>query len=253
MIDHVQSNQSLFDNPKGTRGLLNIVKEAWLSVLSLKMNFDGEDVLVFDKVNAQAIGSLLEHAVCTLLSRKLPHLFRAGTSAKTEKDIVHKTRNSLSFEIKTSGQAGFKIFGNRSTGNSQLANDRVKIRSGIYLVINYTGRVLSLVSVALIDDDQWRGQKAASGQSATLSAEVYRTRFFEVCDQVQDPIDDYRMLAPLFMLKGFTKKTKWVGDEIGQMSIRDFLKHAPRSGEARKFRHIRRDLRKQEVIMRSVG
>ena len=89
------------------------------------------------------------------MERRLPALWH-GTQSKGQKDLVYIPDPNLSIEIKTSGQAGFKVYGNRSYG--QKAESELlakKEKSGFYITVNFFGQILTLIRFGWIDAEDW--------------------------------------------------------------------------------------------------
>ena len=97
---------------------------------------------------------------------------RAVTSA--EKDLVYVPDQRFSVELKTSGQRGNKIFGNRSVGQKLADPTRSKKeKSGYFMTANFTGRTLRLLRFGWIDEADWLSQLAPTGQMSGLPTNVY--------------------------------------------------------------------------------
>ena len=71
---------------------------------------------------ATVIGYIFEKLFALELANRYPNKWRNGNSGN-EKDIKCITNDEFSFEIKTSGQIGTKIFGNRSYGQKITAKN----------------------------------------------------------------------------------------------------------------------------------
>ncbi len=112
-----------------------------------------------------------------------------------EKDIVYIPDPSYSVEIKTSSHAS-KVFGNRSY--SQETATGKKEKSGYYLTINFESfyevktvrkvRVvierpspkITAIGFGWIDHSDWAGQKAESGQQASLTEDAYAYKLVRI-------------------------------------------------------------------------
>ncbi|MGB5597026.1 MAG: ScaI family restriction endonuclease [Crocosphaera sp.] len=73
------------------------------------------------------------------------------------------------------------LYGNRSTGHP--SDNRIKYRTGYYLVINYKlpkeedlTRTIWKIRFGWIDDQDWLGQKKATGQQASIGAKLARLK-----------------------------------------------------------------------------
>ncbi len=92
------------------------------------------------RVPGTIVGYFFEVLFARELTRRYPEEWRCSQS-KDEKDHVYLPDPSLSVEIKASGQAGYKVYGNRSYGQkSENALLVKKEKSGFYLTVNFSGR-----------------------------------------------------------------------------------------------------------------
>ena len=90
----------------------------------------------------------------------------------------------LSIEIKTSSHKS-QIFGNRSY--AQKSNARKKQRHGYFLATNFekfeknkpTPRILR-ICFGWLDEDDWIGQRAQTGQQARLPSDIYGRKLLEI-------------------------------------------------------------------------
>lgn len=146
-------------------------------------------------VPATIVGYFFEILLARELQRRDATLWRGGRS-KDEKDLVCVSDSSKSVEIKCSGQAGFKIFGNRSYGQRPTRNDAPKKeKSGYYLTVNFFQQTLTLIRFGWIDAEDWDPQLAPTGQMAGLRKAVYDGKLI--------PLEgSYRRHAPVFLLDG---------------------------------------------------
>ena len=128
---------------------------------------------------AQATGVILEKLIASILENKYPDTWKGGYE-KTHKDIINLKDDQFSFEIKTSSSPS-GLYGNRSTG--YRSDNSRKRRTGYYLVINYllpkeedTNKKVRKIRFGWIDDDDWVGQKQASGQQASIGAHLAKLK-----------------------------------------------------------------------------
>jgi hypothetical protein len=154
--------------------LVDAVKAAWddlyLSSIGSSALVIGRDIFL----PAQATGVILERLIAIQLSRRAAG-WRPG-NRKTEKDIVCIKNPAFSFEIKTSSSKS-GLYGNRSTGH--ISSSRTKVRTGYYLVLNYTlpteesaFKAIQLIRFGWIDDEDWKGQDKPTGQQASIGANL---------------------------------------------------------------------------------
>ncbi len=155
-------------------------------------------------VPATIIGYFFEKLFARELELEFPEVWRGGRS-KNEKDLVCLTNATFSTEMKSSGQLGRKVFGNRSYG--QRAKDESRIikmeKSGYYITINFYHQVLTLLRFGWIDLDDWKPQGAQTGQAAVLPDYVYDLKLVEIPGsyQLQAPVA-YQLQAPVGLLSG---------------------------------------------------
>jgi hypothetical protein len=146
------------------------------------------------RVPATVVGYFFEVLLARELERRDP-LWR-GSQSKDEKDLVYLRDPALSIEIKTSGQAGFKVYGNRSFGQKAASDLLVKKeKSGFYITVNFFGQTLTLIRFGWIDADDWDPQEAPTGQMAGLKQAVYDYKLIPIPGS-------YRQQVPVLLLDG---------------------------------------------------
>lgn len=158
-------------------------------------------------VPATVVGYFFEKLFARELQSRFPS-WRGGRG-KDEKDIVCISDPFFSIEMKTSGQLGAKIFGNRSYGQrAEVESTVAKVeKSGYYITVNFYGRVLTLLRFGWLDVSDWKPQKAATGQAASLSKEAYQHKLVVIPG-------DYRLGAPIGILEGVgAKRAKEFAEE----------------------------------------
>ena len=167
-------------------------------------------------VPATVIGYFFEVLLARELELLCPDEWRGGAS-KDEKDLVYVPDPSLSIEVKTSGQLGYRIYGNRSYGQT-AANDTLvkKEKSGYYLTVIFVGRALTLIRFGWIDADDWKPQAAPTGQMAGLSDAVYTSKLIPIAGE-------YRASAPIELLHGVGASTASEFHRCGITTIGDLL------------------------------
>ena len=128
---------------------------------------------------ATIVGYFFEKLFAKELSKRFPGVWRPGTGS--EKDLHCVTNESMSVEMKSSGQLGYRVYGNRSYGqkveNSTAAK---KDKSGYYITINFWGQTLTLLRFGWIDADDWQAQKSPTGQMAGLGDAVYQYKLVPI-------------------------------------------------------------------------
>jgi hypothetical protein len=167
------------------------------------------------RVPATVVGYFFEILLARELERRDPRW--RGSQSKDEKDLVYLPDPSLSVEIKTSGQAGFKVFGNRSYGQKAASDLLVKKeKSGFYITANFFGQVLTLIRFGWIDADDWDPQEAPTGQMAGLKQAVYDYKLLPIPGT-------YRQQTPVLLLDGVGPATEKQFAELGINTVGDLL------------------------------
>ena len=166
---------------------------------------------------ATVVGYFFEKLFAKLLQAATDGSWRGGRT-KDEKDLVCETDTKFSTEIKTSGQLGLKVFGNRSYGQKPKQDELVsKIeKSGYYITVNFYKQSLNLIRFGWIDFDDWRPQGAQTGQAATLPDVVYSHKLIEIPG-------DYLLAAPVSLLEGVGPATASLCAANGIYTIRDVI------------------------------
>jgi len=170
------------------------------------------------KVPATIIGYFFEILLAMELERRQPMVWR-GSQSKDEKDLVYLPDPAFSVEIKTSGQRGFKVYGNRSYGQ-RTARDvpAKKEKSGYYITVNFFGQTLTLLRFGWIDADDWDPQEAPTGQMAGLGKAVYDYELLAISGS-------YRQQAPVIVLDGVGPKTEELLAGIGIRTVGDLMRY----------------------------
>lgn len=214
---------------------LDVIRDVAISsweVLWLTKIGEGDTALRLDEIElpATVVGYFFEKLFARELESRYPTMWRGGRS-KDEKDIVCSSNPLYSIEMKTSGQLGTKIFGNRSY--NQKATDEALVskveKSGYYITVNFYGRILTLLRFGWIDAADWKPQKSATGQAATLPSEVYKKKLIEIAG-------DYRLSAPIGLLEGIGGKTADTFAGEGVTTIYDLLNYEGNNKRIRSFR-----------------
>jgi hypothetical protein len=167
-------------------------------------------------VPATVVGYFFEILFGRELERRFPGVWRGGLGGG-EKDLVHVPDPKLSVEIKTSGQSGYKIYGNRSYGQ-KVKDDRLakKDKSGFYITANFVGTKLSLIRFGWIDASDWQPQKSPTGQMAGLPERVYRHKLVKLTGP-------YELEVPIGLLAGVGPKVAAAFEIVNIRTIRELL------------------------------
>ncbi|HAV5945239.1 ScaI family restriction endonuclease [Acinetobacter baumannii] len=163
---------------------------------------------------AQVIGYLLEMLVAKEINL-INNNFIWGQGS--QKDIHCISNDNFSIEMKTSGQLGYKVFGNRSYG--QTGTTGKKDKSGFYITVNYYDTTITLIRFGWIDSWDWTSQTASTGQAATLSNDAYAHKL----KIIHGP---YRLKAPVQIVTGIGPSVIPELHALGIITIEDlFYKH----------------------------
>ncbi|MGV8980529.1 ScaI family restriction endonuclease [Clostridium sp.] len=162
-------------HPLSEEDIVSAVLDSWDKIL--KTNIGGELQIGVDIFpSPQIMGNYLHEIIPVILSKKYPELWRKEFE-KTDKDLVYIPNHDLSVEIKTSSNKN-NVFGNRSYGQAEGDNTSGKSKSGYYMTVNFEDikkinppKILK-IRFGWIDHSDWKAQKSASGQQASLSIEA---------------------------------------------------------------------------------
>lgn len=191
---------------------------AWGTLWRTKVGAGRTSVRMRDlNVPSSVIGYFFEVLLARELEARQPGIWR-GSQSKDEKDLVYVPEPSLSVEVKTSGQRGYRVYGNRSYGQKPTRDSLVrKEKSGYYITVNFVGPVLTLIRFGWIDASDWKPQASPTGQMAGLSDAVYRLKLLPIPG-------DYRTAAPVALLNGAGPAAVAALHKLGIRTIRDLLK-----------------------------
>nr|WP_299038637.1 ScaI family restriction endonuclease [uncultured Psychrobacter sp.] len=164
--------------PISTQEILEIATLAWNNIWNTSIG--GHISINEVGLTASNIGNFFQQLYIHELVLRHPNQWREQSN-KSDKDIVYISNNYFSTEMKTSGQAGYYLYGNRST--SQEVSQRAtsgKDKSGYYITLNFHGQAMTRLRIGWIDENDWLGQSSQTGQSATLSSEVYEHKLIDI-------------------------------------------------------------------------
>lgn len=182
---------------------------------------EGETSIRLDEIDVPAtvVGYFFEKLFARELERRYPTEWR-GSRTKNEKDLVYLPDPSFSIEMKSSGQLGTKIFGNRSYNQQTIEGSQISKteKSGYYITINFYDQTLNLIRYGWIDQEDWKAQSAATGQAATLPETVYNHKLVIVPGA-------YRLHAPIGILEGVGPKKAELFSFEGIETISDLLQY----------------------------
>jgi hypothetical protein len=157
--------------------LYQVVLQAWADLFHSHIGSKPFIIGVDLFPSPQIMGFFLHELIPLELAFQSPQSWRVGQPA-TEKDAVYIPNDQYAFEIKTSSSAN-AIYGNRSY--TQATQTPKKDKSGYYLAINFekfTPKIkrpqITQVRFGWLDQTDWIGQTAASGQQARLQSDANR-------------------------------------------------------------------------------
>jgi len=145
--------------------IVDLCLRSWQSILNGKINSYLNLHIKDMSISPQSMGALLHDVIPEYIGKNISD-FRKGTGS--EKDVVCRSNNDFSFEIKTSSQKS--IYGNRSYAKSEAG----KLKAGYYLTINFEKKTtdeprILRIQFGWLDHSDWIGQKSETGQQASLS------------------------------------------------------------------------------------
>lgn len=216
---HEISERLISEHPLDRNEIKKIALLCWERLWQTTIG-SGEASIPITELNvpASVVGYLFEKLFAKELNRRYP-AWRAGT-AKDEKDLVYGPDEPKSVEIKTSGQLGTKVYGNRSYGQEGDMPERSKKeKSGYYITINFYERTLNLIRFGWIDFDDWVPQSSETGQAASLKTDVYEYKLKEIAG-------DYRLEAKVSILNGIGATRAEKLAQLGITTLRDLYEYA---------------------------
>lgn len=182
--------------------------------------------------SATVIGYMFEKLFAKELALRCPGVWRGGEGS--EKDLHYIQNESLSVEMKTSGQLGYKIYGNRSYGQMlKNADAAKKDKSGFYITVNFYGQTLTLLRFGWIDSTDWLPQNSPTGQMAGLLPEVYRYKLLQI-------LGSYMCNGPVQLVKGVGEKAAEELSASGVSTIGDLIRATNLSPKYQKHRDVAR-------------
>lgn len=196
-----KTRELISEHPLKEDVIKQIILESWKILWDTKIGNSNLEISIKNiDLPAQVVGYFLEKIFAKILETRYPDEWQGGKN-KEDKDIIYLPNDRFSLEIKTSGQKGLKIFGNRSysqkTTNENLEK---KSKSGYYITVNFYNQIINLIRLGWIDFDDWKAQKSQTGQAASLYDYVYQYKLVEIPGE-------YRLNAPLETLEGVGEKT----------------------------------------------
>lgn len=179
---HEKTIDLLGAHPLHCDEIVEVTLDCWSSIFRTKIGGRAQiGVHIFPR--PQIMGFFLHELIPLEFSSRYPELWRREQSSD-EKDLVFVPNNMLSVEIKTSSHKT-QIFGNRSY--AQQSNARKKRRYGYFLAVNFEkfeknrqNPQILRICFGWLDDEDWIGQRAQTGQQARLPGEIYGRKLLEI-------------------------------------------------------------------------
>lgn len=163
--------------------LVDTVLESWEDIFN--SSFGKNDIKIGVDIfpTPQIMGFLLHELIPINLKAKLSSDDWIKDKEVSEKDLVYRPNLDYSVEIKTSSDKK-RIFGNRSY--AQKSDNPKKSKTGYFLAVNFekfnesANPKIRKISFGWLNHEDWRGQKAQTGQQANLPAIIYETKLLEI-------------------------------------------------------------------------
>jgi len=171
------------ESPLDTAELIDVVLTTWDAIFRTKIG--GKICIGTDYFPIpQILGDFLHELIPYELEMRHPGVWRRD-SEPNEKDLVYVPDNFYSAEIKTSSQRS--VYGNRSFSKKGQARPAKKEKSGYCIVINFPPihklkkvAPISTIRFGWIDIEDWRGQKAETGQQASLPKHIFEAKLIKI-------------------------------------------------------------------------
>ncbi|MGB3267071.1 MAG: ScaI family restriction endonuclease [Microcoleus sp.] len=185
----VKTRELIEIHPLNPDEIYEVVIHVWREIFESNLTSAHYKIGVDLFPRPQIMGYFLHELIPLELARRYPAIWRREENA-TEKDIVCLLNDSFSIEIKTSS-SNRNTYGNRSyTQLSTTGIEGKKSKSGYYLVVNFQKfnknvqgsqkPQINLVRFGWLDQEDWQGQAAATGQQARLSPAVERYKLLQL-------------------------------------------------------------------------
>lgn len=155
--------------------IVEVVLEAWDGIMRTKI---ADELLIGRDIfpSPQILGNYLHELIPVILQKRYPDVWRREYE-KSDKDLVYIPNSDFSVEIKTSSNPN-NIYGNRSYGQENSANNSGKSKDGYYITINFEKLdskkpefkpEIQKIRFGWVDHSDWQAQKSPTGQQASLS------------------------------------------------------------------------------------
>jgi hypothetical protein len=232
------TEQLIAEYPLSLDTIRDVALETWEMLWTTRIGV-GEAAINLSEIDVPApvVGYFFERLFARALGTRTNGEWR-GQSTKDEKDLVYPGNRRFDTEIKSSGQLGTKIFGNRSYGMSNEDSaeaDKVE-KSGYYITVNFYQRTLNLLRFGWIDFDDWIPQKSAKGQAATLGEDVYKYKLIAIPGE-------YRANARVGIVRGVGSSALATLHTLGITTVAQLANHGNLETRIRGFAAMQQNAR----------
>lgn len=176
-------------HPLDTDEIIQTVISAWDGIMRTKIA-DELQIGIDIYPSPQILGNYLHELIPAYLAKKHPTLWRKEID-KSDKDLVYIPDFDYSVEIKTSSNPN-NIFGNRSYGQDNSANNSGKSKDGYYITVNFEKFKpldphykphIRKIRFGWIDHSDWHAQASSTGQQASLSTDARDNKLLLIYDE----------------------------------------------------------------------
>lgn len=176
-------------HPLAPNEIYEVVIQEWSEIFNSSITSRAYKIGIDLFPSPQILGFLLHELIPLELARRYPEIWRRDQNT-TEKDLVYIPDNNFSIEIKTSSSSR-NTYGNRSYAQTSATGRKSKkSKSGYYLVVNFEKLniivqskklpQINLIRFGWLDEEDWQGQVAATGQQARLNPNVERYKLLKL-------------------------------------------------------------------------
>lgn len=165
-------------HPLKAEEIVEIVLSSWRAIFESKIGPKGFRIGVHISPKPQIMGFFLHELIPLEIATRYPGKWSRELTV-ADKDLVCVFDPRFSTEIKTSSHPS-QIFGNRSY--AQVGATSKKSKAGYYLAINFENfkgkkaPQIKTIRFGWLDESDWIGQRAQTGQQAHLKPEAERTK-----------------------------------------------------------------------------
>lgn len=170
-------------HPLSRMEVVDVVLQGWTDIFSSRIGRSAYKISRDIFPSPQIIAFLLHQLIALELSTRYPDEWRRDSSNQ-EKDLVYIPNDTYSTEIKASSSAS-SIYGNRSYAQQNSASRKYK--AGYYIAVNFQrlnernrNPQVTMIRMGWLDHSDWRGQKAPTGQQASLTPDAKRSKLLQL-------------------------------------------------------------------------